>query len=728
MSGEENQNKNHSQPKQESVQEAGSYSAKRKDNGFGSLKEAGSAFKRDKDHNGEGHRENPSSMGDAKKKNSLAGGGANNKGLKDQALNRAKNMVNHPLAKNLMNNLSNHSGGDDSNPLRRNTNPIPPNPFQANERREEQAEEEATEETSQALQNRRSRPDFLGLRNRNRGKTEGARQQVVSAGIRAFLKKSLPFLLPIFAIFIIGFLFLAFLTTTINNFGPLMGINAKLGKDIEEGYEANDKEEDEFYERVKEVSDEYSEKGVEIEAELVGGVYFILQSYNPNLSMADFDTGMIRKIVKAMFDKEAEEEEDLIYDKDTFITNLIDDIFPSLIPDVDASLYESIADEIFEYVSDYKDLMGENEDESQNNDICIEGNLQAVTLATMSPKEYVETLGPIAQRDYSRTGVFASVTLAQSIEESGWARSGLSLRYNNMFGIKCSKKWKGKCVNMGTKEEYTAGSITNITAAFRVYNSVDESLYDHSLFLKENSRYTKAGVFNAKNGRDQIKAIKRAGYATSSSYVANITNLINTYHLDDWDVTVNTNTSGVNCLGASTGEWDIRTTKPTSSDSAFKLKDTNRGQCVWYAQARAIEVAQNLKKKGKLTEAEAMKIRYTLMGIFGDAGQWYNRAVLSGKFYGSTKIKDIKPGSIIVWSKKGAAGHVAFVENVDTANNTVTITEGWATNGSSCPRSWGCVNFKSNVMSLDAYYKKFGPRYTGAYKFVGYVYALQPKG
>jgi len=280
---------------------------------------------------------------------------------------------------------------------------------------------------------------------------------------------------------------------------------------------------------------------------------------------------------------------------------------------------------------------------------------------------------------------------------------------------------------MGTNEEYSPGTISNITAAFRVYDSVDESFYDHSKFLMENPRYAAAGVFSARNGREQIAAIKRAGYATDSNYVSSITKLMDTYDLEKWDVTVNTNTSGDDCLGASSGGFDIRTTAPTASDVSFNLKRDNRGQCVWYAQARAIEAAQDLAKKGLITQVQANNVQNALLNVFANAGMWYAQAVNTGIFNGSTNIQDIKPGSIIVWSKPGGYGHVAFVENVDTEHNTVTITEGWATNTTSCPNSWSCVNFKSNVMSMDDYYNSFGPRYTGKYNFVGYVYALEPK-
>jgi flagellum-specific peptidoglycan hydrolase FlgJ len=45
-------------------------------------------------------------------------------------------------------------------------------------------------------------------------------------------------------------------------------------------------------------------------------------------------------------------------------------------------------------------------------------------------------------------------------------------------------------------------------------------------FLKENARYRNAGVFDAKSPEEQIKAIKKAGYATSPTYAEFVTSIM----------------------------------------------------------------------------------------------------------------------------------------------------------------------------------------------------------
>lgn len=355
-------------------------------------------------------------------------------------------------------------------------------------------------------------------------------------------------------------------------------------------------------------------------------------------------------------------------------------------------------------------------------DNCISDNLQASELCALHDQhkyeEWIKKVGPVVQQDYSRTGVFASITMAQMMLEAGWACKGIE---NNIFGIKCHGYHS--CKTVGTHEEENGVKVPK-KDSFRTYNSLGESINNHSQFLLENKRYTTAGVFSASNYKEQAYALKKAGYATSSTYAEDLIRQVETYHLDRYDTIVNT-TSGSDCSVKTNAIWDIRTIKPMSSDSAFTLKNSNRGQCVWYAQARAVEIAQDLAAKGQITNAQAEKIKNTLMSVHGNGGDWYD--VTRGKFKGSNNPDDVKPGSIISWKKSGGYGHVAIIEDVNETKKTVTVTEGWATNGNSCPNSWSCVNFRNKTISLDEYRKTYAKYNKGNYTFSGYVYFLEPE-
>ena len=360
-------------------------------------------------------------------------------------------------------------------------------------------------------------------------------------------------------------------------------------------------------------------------------------------------------------------------------------------------------------------------------DMCeYGGNTQASIFMDMTTDEYINTMGPIAQADYSRTGIFASVTLAQSIIESGWGKSGLTQKANNMFGIKCSSNWSGECINMNTGE-YGSGGYYTTNSAFRKYDSIEASVSDHSLFFKENSRYGKAGVLTATDYATQIRAIHQAGYATAPDYSSTIINTIKMYNLDKWDVKTNTTTSNVICAPYGNNGWTIRTVAPTSSDPAFvEAGSSNRGQCVWYARGRALEIVDELRSNGKMDQAQADKIKELLKQPYGNGGDIYDNA--KSVFNSSNDIRKPKAGSYIVWKQPGSWGHVAIVE--DVTESTITITEGWSTGGGSysCTGDdWSCVNFDGpNTYQLEDFYNNFGAHYYGGYNFSGYVYFLEP--
>ncbi len=127
------------------------------------------------------------------------------------------------------------------------------------------------------------------------------------------------------------------------------------------------------------------------------------------------------------------------------------------------------------------------------------------------------------------TGLFPSVKMAQMIIESSWGNGITAKQANNFFGIKADAGWKGEKKQFNTPKD---GKPVNY---FRVYKTPLESIKDHTAFLKNNSRYPKAGVFTATTPEEQITRIAKAGYAESGKYDKAIINLINVYKLKDLD-------------------------------------------------------------------------------------------------------------------------------------------------------------------------------------------------
>lgn len=153
----------------------------------------------------------------------------------------------------------------------------------------------------------------------------------------------------------------------------------------------------------------------------------------------------------------------------------------------------------------------------------------------MTKSEFIPTIAPIVVAENKKRGnpLFSSVVIAQAICESGWGQSKIMMKANAIFGIKATSSWKGKVYNANTQECYDGSTYTNITACFRAYNSLAESISDYFDLITKLERYRKACVSNSP--LECITAIKNGGYATSPTYINTIMSIINTNNLTKYD-------------------------------------------------------------------------------------------------------------------------------------------------------------------------------------------------
>jgi flagellum-specific peptidoglycan hydrolase FlgJ len=135
---------------------------------------------------------------------------------------------------------------------------------------------------------------------------------------------------------------------------------------------------------------------------------------------------------------------------------------------------------------------------------------QKNSLNNNSKQEFINELYSQATDIYNKYGVLPSITISQAILESGWGKSELSTKANNLFGIKADTSWKGKKIKMNTSEYYNK----KITDYFRAYSSNEESIKDYGEFLKNNKRYKESGVFKTSQYIEQANAIEKSGYST----------------------------------------------------------------------------------------------------------------------------------------------------------------------------------------------------------------------
>ena len=153
----------------------------------------------------------------------------------------------------------------------------------------------------------------------------------------------------------------------------------------------------------------------------------------------------------------------------------------------------------------------------------------------MTKSEFIPTIAPLVQAENKKRGnpLFNSVVIGQAICESSWGQSAIMMKANAIFGIKATSSWKGKVYNANTQECYDGSTYTNITACFRAYNSLAESISDYFDLITKSERYRKACVSNSP--LECITAIKNGGYATSPTYINTIMSIINSNNLTKYD-------------------------------------------------------------------------------------------------------------------------------------------------------------------------------------------------
>jgi len=153
--------------------------------------------------------------------------------------------------------------------------------------------------------------------------------------------------------------------------------------------------------------------------------------------------------------------------------------------------------------------------------------LTAVLSRAQSVQEqYIEKYAPVAVAEMHRSGVPASITLAQGLLESGSGRSTLATKGNNHFGIKCHSNWKGATIRADDDRR---------NECFRSYKSADESFRDHSDFLRYSDRYKFLFDLERTDYKGWAYGLKQAGYATDPTYASKLIKYIEDNNLSRFD-------------------------------------------------------------------------------------------------------------------------------------------------------------------------------------------------
>jgi hypothetical protein len=158
--------------------------------------------------------------------------------------------------------------------------------------------------------------------------------------------------------------------------------------------------------------------------------------------------------------------------------------------------------------------------------LFIVSSFSASSQNKMSRKDYINTFKELAIKEMHRSGIPASITMAQACLESENGNSSLSQKSNNHFGIKCKSDWKGD-------REYKDDDEKN--ECFRKYRTVYESYVDHTDYLMQTPRYAYLFKLSNKDYNAWAKGLRTAGYATDPNYAARLIKIIEDEGLQSLD-------------------------------------------------------------------------------------------------------------------------------------------------------------------------------------------------
>ena len=222
--------------------------------------------------------------------------------------------------------------------------------------------------------------------------------------------------------------------------------------------------------------------------------------------------------------------------------------------------------------------------------------------ADSDESKYVEKVGKMATEDMRKSGILASITTAQAILESGYGSTELAKNANNIFGMKTSlsgntwtgSTWDGKSIyTKETKEQKGDGTEYTITADFRKYGSIEDSLGDHSAYLlgaKNGSKLRYEGLKGCLDYKRAAQLIKDGGYATDVSYVSKLCNIIERWNLEKFNATEQTPANTEDWYRVRTSWADAKTQKGAfhNLDNAKQCAKENPGYSVFDEQGNAI--------------------------------------------------------------------------------------------------------------------------------------------
>lgn len=248
--------------------------------------------------------------------------------------------------------------------------------------------------------------------------------------------------------------------------------------------------------------------------------------------------------------------------------------------------------------------------------------------------------------------IFPEVMMGQAILESGWGESGLAKYSKNIFGVKVpnSQKGKGKGHVYLTNEEINGKNI-RIKDEFRKFDTYEQSIRQY-LSLLSGRYYSSFGVTKAKDYKEQLKLIKKAGYATASNYVDAVLNVItrnNLSALANQYLNSNTTRSNNSAAKPNNAKKNSNTLASNTANKNISTSKTDKKAKVNNKQSQRVAKATQ-KPSVKVTDVKSTASQQNILAS-------------------STKAKKLSSDSKNIIVASTADATIKPVENIQANNN-----------------------------------------------------------
>ena len=264
--------------------------------------------------------------------------------------------------------------------------------------------------------------------------------------------------------------------------------------------------------------------------------------------------------------------------------------------------------------------------------LCLSLSLGLTLSLAQDTEAYINKYKDIAVAEMLRTGIPASIKLAQGLLESNCGCSELAKKSNNHFGIKCGGDWTGKSFHK-EDDDYKDGEL--MKSCFREFKSPEESFIAHSDFLtdpKKSARYGFLFQLKSTDFEGWARGLSKSGYATDPRYADKLIKIIEDNRLYDFDL----------------GSDAVASNKPAASLGSTMIRSNNKTDYAVALEGDNItSIAQRYNVKLKQI-AEYNDYAYAANDILPKGTKVYLESKQT-KFHGKQKYYVIKTGEDLIY-------------------------------------------------------------------------------